>query len=476
MVTCAPDDTLNPQNWPLVARCKNIAILAFLIFVQGWAGASESMANSVASSHLHVSQVAENLDIAMYLFGVGIGSQFAGPLSETVGRNPVYLSATFCYLFFVLGSAKAATFGGRITCRLFVGLFSSATLSINGSSVRDQFRDVKRAFVFPIIAWVNVIGPVIAPIASGWLVSNPNLGWRWPDWMTLIISGAAFLLALLFLPETYLPLLLDWKAKEFRRLTGDQRYFSEHAASASLPGRLRQNIKLGVTFFSTEVIVTVLGFYLLLLYTLLFTSLSGFDYIFKETYELSTGFTGSCFASIAIGSTVFTFSAPSWYFWARRATAHVHGASVKPEFRLWPAIVTAPMLPVCLFWLGWTNYPNISIWSGLAACCVFGIVLTAFYVSSYEYIIDSYGDHSAIALASITSLRYLAAGGMVMATRPMYTAIGVHWTMTILGCVATILSPAPLLFWLYGPRLRQLSKYAISPQGPRDSGHDCGVS
>jgi MFS family permease len=116
------------------------------------------MANSEASSHFHVSQVAENLDTAMYLFGVGMGSQIAGPLSETVGRNPVYLLATFCYLFFVLGSAKAATFGGRITCRLFVGLFSSATLSINGSSVRDQFRDVKRAFVFPIIAWVNVIG------------------------------------------------------------------------------------------------------------------------------------------------------------------------------------------------------------------------------------------------------------------------------------------------------------------------------
>ncbi|PTB72592.1 MFS general substrate transporter [Trichoderma longibrachiatum ATCC 18648] len=475
LVTCAPEDTLNPQNWSLGARCKNIAILAFLIFVQGWAGASESMANSVASSHLHVSQVLENLDIAMYLFGVGIGSQVAGPLSETVGRNPVYLIATFCYLFFVLGSAKAATFGGRITCRLFVGLFSSATLSINGSSVRDQFRDVKRAFVFPIIAWVNVIGPVVAPIASGWLVANPSLGWRWPDWLTLMISGAAFLVALLFLPETYLPLLLEWKAKELRRLTGDQRYYSEHAASSSLPSRLKHNLKLGVTFFSTEVIVTVLGLYLLLLYTLLFTSLSGFDYIFKETYGLSTGLTGSCFASIAVGSTIFTVSAPSWYLWARRATAHVHGASVKPEFRLWPAIITSPMLPVCLFWLGWTNYPTISIWSGLAACCVFGIVLTAFYVSSYEYIIDSYGDHSAIALASITSLRYLAAGGMVMATRPMYSAIGVHWTMTLLGCVATILSPAPILFWFYGPRLRRHSKFAKDPeQDSGKSGRDSG--
>lgn len=158
LVKSEPGDPLNPQNWPLISRCKNIAILSFLIFVQGWAGASESMANSVASSKFHVSQTAQSLDTAMYLFGIGTGAPFTGPLSETVGRNPVYLVATFCYLFFVFGTAMSTTFGGRITCRYFVGLFSSATLGINGSSVRDQFRDVKRAFVFPIIAWVNVIG------------------------------------------------------------------------------------------------------------------------------------------------------------------------------------------------------------------------------------------------------------------------------------------------------------------------------
>ncbi|KAM6484835.1 MFS general substrate transporter [Trichoderma sp. SZMC 28011] len=449
--TCGPEDTLNPQNWPLISRCKNLFILAFLIFTQGWAGGSQSMEISVASSTFHVSQTTENLDTAMYLFGVGTGAPFAGPLSETVGRNPVYLLAMFCYLFFVLGSAKATTFGGRITCRYFVGLFASTTLSINGSSVRDQFRDVKRAFVFPIIAWINVIGPVTAPVASGWLVSSPRLGWHWPDWITLIISGVAFSIALLFLPETYLPLLLDWRAKEYLHLTGDNRFASEHATSANFLGRLRHNITLGITFYRTEVIVTVLGLYLLLLYTLLFTSLSGFDFIFKDTYGLSTGLTGSCFASIAVGSTLFTFSAPGLYSWARRVTEH-------------PAIVTSPFLPLCLFWLGWTNYPQITIWCGLCACLVFGIVLTAFYVSSYEYIIDSYGDHSAIALASVTSVRYLAAGGMVMATRPMYTAIGVHWTMTLLGCVAAVLGPAPLLFWFYGLRLRSNSKYAKNPR------------
>jgi MFS transporter, DHA1 family, multidrug resistance protein len=152
------DDPLNPLNWPLLSRAKNIAILCLLIFVQGWAGAAESMGNAMNSQRFNVSPTAENLATAMYLFGVGSGTIFAGPISESVGRNPTYLTSTFCYLWFVLGSALTDSFGGHIVCRFFVGLWSSATLSINGASVSDQFRPVKRAFVFPIVAWANVAG------------------------------------------------------------------------------------------------------------------------------------------------------------------------------------------------------------------------------------------------------------------------------------------------------------------------------
>ncbi|PGH14947.1 hypothetical protein AJ80_05710 [Polytolypa hystricis UAMH7299] len=454
------DDPLDPQNWPLLSRSKNIAILFFLVFTQTWASAAASPANSQISSEFGVSPVAENLSTAVYLFGVGSGALFAGPISESLGKNPTYLGATFIYLLFVLGSGLSPNFGSQIVCRYFVGLFSSAVLTINGSSVGDQFRPVKRAFAFPVIAWANVVGPVIAPIVGGWVVSNQSLGWRWTEYITLIMSGTAWLVAMLFLPETYLPIIIDWKAKQLRKETGDKRYASEHAAKTSFLQHVKKILPLPVKFFTTEPVVAVLGGYLTLLYTLLFTFLSGFDYIFKQTYGLSTGQTGSCFASIAVGASLATLAAPALYSWARKTTHHEHGAFVPPEFRLWPAIVTGPLLPVVLFWLGWTNYRSISMWSSLGACFLFGIVLIAIYTSSYEYIIDSYGEHSASALASITMVRYLVAGGMVMAARPMYTGIGVHWTMTIMGCIAVLLAPMPLLFRIYGEKLRMRSQFA----------------
>ncbi|KAJ4288877.1 hypothetical protein N0V88_007210 [Collariella sp. IMI 366227] len=417
------DDPFDPRNWPLLERSKNIVILVLLVFVQAWAGAAESMANSTASKEQHHSKVAENLIVAMYLFGIGTGSIFAGPISESVGRNPVYLISTFCYLFFVFGAAMAPNLGGRIVCRYFIGLFASATLTINGGSVKDQFRSVKRAFVFPVIAWANVAAPMIAPIASGWIVEHTNLGWRWTEWMTLIISA-----------PTYLPVLLDWKASGLRHATGDKRYVSKHAESKTFGERMRKAVTMPAKFFFTEPVITVLGIYLVFLYVLLFSFLSGFDYIFKETYNLSTAKTGSCFGAIAAGATAFTFGAPGFYSWARHRTEHIQGASVTPEFRLWPAIVAAPLLPVTLFWLGWGNYSSISIWCSLGACFVFGAVMIAIYVSSYEYIIDSYGDHAAMALSSITC------------------------------CIAVILAPAPWVFWKFGKKLRKKSPYAVDPE------------
>ena len=42
----------------------------------------------------------------------------------------------------------------------------------------------------------------------------------------------------------------------------------------------------------------------------------------------------------------------------------------------------------------------------------------------------------------------------------MFKALGVNWTGTLLGCVATVLVPIPAIFWYYGERIRARSPYA----------------
>jgi DHA1 family multidrug resistance protein-like MFS transporter len=125
--------------------------------------------------------------------------------------------------------------------------------------------------------------------------------------------SSGVLLAFFFLPETHFPTLLEWRATHLRRATGHQKYISEREGITTFLQRMKRILLMPLTFFSSEPVILVLGLYLILLYILQFSFLSGFGYLFKQTYDLSVGLTGSCFGAIAMGSTVYTLGAPGFY-------------------------------------------------------------------------------------------------------------------------------------------------------------------
>lgn len=84
------------------------------------------------------------------------------------------------------------------------------------------------------------------------------------------------------------------------------------------------------------------------------------------------------------------------------------------------------------------------------------------FITSYQYIIDSYETYAASGLASITLIRYVASGGMVVVGIPFYENLGVAYTLTILGCIGAVLAPVPYVFYKYGWWIRSKSKYAIN--------------
>jgi DHA1 family multidrug resistance protein-like MFS transporter len=45
----------------------------------------------------------------------------------------------------------------------------------------------------------------------------------------------------------------------------------------------------------------------------------------------------------------------------------------------------------------------------------------------------------------------------------MMENLGVQWAGTLLGCIAVIMIPIPVIFKVYGPWLRGKSKLACSP-------------
>ena len=262
-------------------------------------------------------------------------------------------------------------------------------------------------------------------------------------WIGLIMVSASFVLALVTLPETFSPILLKQKAQHLRKFTNDDRFTAPIERGPSLRARLLTNLSRPMTFFSSEPIVIFLGLYLVLIFVINFTFLSGFEYILEDTYAVSSGISSLNFVSIAVGVMIDVALTPLYSRLAdrvhrRQCRAFVvrkavesstsldleassdesHASTVAqsprrvssdtpPELSLIRAAIAAPFLPVSLFWLGWTNYANINPASGYAATVIFGYSFAAIFISSYQYVIDSYEIYASSALASITVARYV---------------------------------------------------------------------
>jgi len=114
-----------------------------------------------------------------------------------------------------------------------------------------------------------------------------------------------------------------------------------------------------------------------------------------------------------------------------------------------------------LFWLGWTGYNGKVPWivptlSGLLT----GFGIFTVFLQLLNYIVDAYLMFAASAIAANTFMRSLFGCVFPLFATYMFNGIGINWTMTLLGCVAALLVPLPVIFFIWGPKLRQKSKFA----------------
>ena len=73
------------------------------------------------------------------------------------------------------------------------------------------------------------------------------------------------------------------------------------------------------------------------------------------------------------------------------------------------------------------------------------------------YLIDVFTVYAASAMAANTVLRSIVAAILPLAGPKMYAKLGYGWGSSLLGFIALILFPIPLIFIKYGERLRTTS-------------------
>lgn len=210
---------------------------------------------------------------------------------------------------------------------------------------------------------------MLGPVIASWM-GQGTLSWRWTNWIILIASGLVMGTVILFQPETYSPLLLKWKARQLRLRTGDKRFHAEmELEKTALLSRMAGACFRQFQLTMHEPIILLISLYMTIIYIVLFTFFDGYEYIFTDVHGLSQGLTNIVWVAMYSGIMLVALLVPLVYRWTKRefakaeeaAAAEANGQEKKkvhtrPENRLWFAMMGAPLIPIGLFWMGWTDY------------------------------------------------------------------------------------------------------------------------
>ncbi|EKV08036.1 hypothetical protein PDIG_60560 [Penicillium digitatum PHI26] len=457
-------DTMDPHNWTLRRRVLTTILTSLTGVVVFWSSTIDSAALTTTEKTFHTRFEVETLPTALFLVGAGLGALITAPASEVFGRNPVYIPTMIGFMLFNLSAGLCQTVVQRIVCRGLAGLFGSAPAVLSAASLVDVWSRIERVYTFPIFAITIFTGALVGPIPGSFAVSAHSVSWRWVDWMTIILAGLVLILVVLFLPETYSPVLLYWKAKELRRMTGDDRYRSPlEFRKATFAKRMRVSLHQPVSLLLTEPIIMTHSVSLSLLFMVLYTFIAGYVSIYELEYHFRPTSTSLAFLGIEVGVLLSALTIPLSMWLIRREIYRSRERGQHrpdPEISLYMGMLGAPAVPASLFWMGWTAKLEISYWSPLVASVLYGFGTLCLFVSGYQYVADAFESHAASALSSLQMLRLVAAGVMTFIAETMYNKLGVSWTLTLLGGVSLLFLPVPYLLYWKGRRIRSWSRYA----------------
>ncbi|KAK4684526.1 hypothetical protein P7C73_g5648, partial [Tremellales sp. Uapishka_1] len=459
-----PGDQENPMTWQPVYKwtvTMSVAVTTLAV-----AFASSCLSGATASIEedfgVYPAQVYVMVTSA-FVLGFVVGPLLWAPMSEVLGRRKMFIGTYILFTAFNGGLIASQNVWTLIVLRFFAGTAGSSPLTNAGGTVSDVFDARQRGLGMAIFASAPFLGPALGPIIGGFL--GETGGWRWVAGLIAMFTGVLTIFGFIIIPETYAPVLLRARAATLSKATGKVYRSKQEKDKKVILGQLfKTALGRPWIFLFKEPIVFLLSLYLAIVYATLY-QLRGW----------SPGIAGLAFLGVLVGfilailHTIFIEN-PRY---DKRLQAE--GGWLPPEQRLHPAMIGGFLLPIVsiargdntnrqgLFAFAWTAAPARIHWIAPIICSVpFGMGMVMVFLSVFNYLIDSYLLYAASVLAANSILRSLFGVGFPLFVTPMFGNLGINWASTLVAFLALACSPMPIVFYIWGRRVRRKTQFGRS--------------
>ena len=114
--------------------------------------------------------------LTSFVAGMGLGTFFAGPLSDAYGRKPVVYAGVVIYILSAMAAWTTSSLEWILFARFCQGLGAAGPRVVSMAMVRDLFSGREMARIISIAMAIFILVPAIAP-AMGQVIINA-FGWR----------------------------------------------------------------------------------------------------------------------------------------------------------------------------------------------------------------------------------------------------------------------------------------------------------
>ena len=116
------------------------------------------------------------LVVTSFVFGMGFGTLFAGPLSDAFGRKPVILVSSAIYMIAAIACFFAPTLETLLIARLVMGIGGAGPRTVSIAMVRDLFAGRDMARIMSFVMMVFTLVPAVAPLMGQGIIALA--GWK----------------------------------------------------------------------------------------------------------------------------------------------------------------------------------------------------------------------------------------------------------------------------------------------------------